>query len=190
MKSKERRIILDADSVRAVLKGRKVQVRRPVSPGWISADCIGFTELSPGRWRQQFEHGGKIWNKAWSNKCPYGKTGDHLWAAEAFTLQCDVDGDPPPFRDGRPVKLDDVGGWLQPHYKATDPEPALSCERLNCREADDPHCHWKSPRVMPRWASRITLEITDVQVECSHDTWVWVLTFERCAPGHGCARTK
>jgi len=97
------------------------------------------------------------------------KAGQPLWVRETFTLQCDCDGDTPPFHDGRPVKIlpgvDGDDGWLQPHYRATDPNPELTCERPNC-DNDDPHCHWQPSIHMPRWASRITLEATeDARVE-------------------------
>ena len=134
---KERPIIFSAPMILAVLENRKTQTRRVCTP-------TAFYS------------------------CPYGDLGNKLWVRETFTLQCDVNGDSPPFTDGRPVKyISDSDGdhWLQPHYRATDSEPALSCERPNCKRSDDPHCHWRPSIFMPRWASRITLEITDVRVQ-------------------------
>ena len=43
--------------------------------------------------------------------------------------------------------------------------------------------HWEKYRDgshMPRWASRITLEITDVSVEQVDGMWVWVYDVRRC----------
>ena len=51
--------------------------------------------------------------------------------------------------------------WLQPHYRATDPTPELAYEDSD----GEPTVRWKPSIHMPRWASRITLEITDIRVE-------------------------
>ena len=51
--------------------------------------------------------------------------------------------------------------WLQPHYRATDPTPDLAYEDSD----GEPTVRWKPSIHMPRWASRITLEITDIWVE-------------------------
>jgi len=50
--------------------------------------------------------------------------------------------------------------WEQPHYRATDPAPELVVDGV-----DGPGCRWRSPRYMPRWASRLTLTVTDVRVQ-------------------------
>lgn len=71
------------------------------------------------------------------NHCPYGKPGDHLWVRET----CFING---------PDKGAEV------IYKA-DPLPNWEGEEADIR--------WRPSIHMPRWASRIQLEITSVRVE-------------------------
>ena len=180
---KERPILFTSANVRAILEDRKTQTRRVVKPQPPSTTNAASKNLIQTGWRSYEDQGS--WKFGFCSlmpdgtpsshfeilnilTCPYGVPGDRLWARETFTLQCDVDGDEPPFSDGRPIQRmpDDfeVFRWLQPHYKATDPTPKLCCEKLSCIN-DDPHCHWKPSIHMPRWASRITLEITEVRVQ-------------------------
>jgi hypothetical protein len=86
--------------------------------------------------------------------CPYGQVGDRLWVREAFVIETDVTEEP----SGRPFKYDYEWGLLIPHYKATDPDPELVDE-------EDRKIGWRPSIHMPRWASRITLEITEIRVE-------------------------
>ena len=135
-------ISFNDEMVRAILSRRKTQTRRPVE---------GYGIEPP-------------------DLCPYGQVGDFLWVREAFCLEHQVEGDPP-FDDGRPVFYlreglpcapKDAETWIQPHYRATDPAPELYYADL---PADEPRVRWAPPQNMPRWASRITLKITDIRVQ-------------------------
>lgn len=68
--------------------------------------------------------------------CPHGVFGDHLWVREAHYVWNAG------YKDGSGRRID---------YRATEP--------------DSPCGRWTPSIHMPRWASRITLEITDVRVE-------------------------
>lgn len=110
--------------------------------------------------------------------CPYGEPGDRLWVRETWRvgawLECDesisVD-----YRADDSCRLE----WLDV------PDPDMF-ERLwvqstdEARKAFGPHdvyrwsagdspCRWRPSIHMPRWASRILLEVVDVRVELLKD---------------------
>ena len=104
--------------------------------------------------------------------CPYGRPGDRLWVRETIAIEDPAEywhNDPRLNPTDRPWKwLDDDHGHrpLIPHYRATDPEPNIV--PLDC-ETEDDRTRWTPSIHMPRWASRITLEITDIKAERLHD---------------------
>lgn len=143
-------IIFSGPMVRALLDGRKTMTRRLawLEPRNPSSGRIKDSYQRPSRW-QDIE------------------PGDRLWVREAFVVESSYDVDidyKPPFSDGRPVdyrQCDDRGHyWCQPHYRATDTAPALTCDRH-----DGPCCHWRPAFHMPRWASRLTLIVTATKIE-------------------------
>lgn len=157
--------ILTAAEVRAVLDGRKTQFRKVLRPppGFVNPD-------DPNHWDVSYANLDGITYVCWPDDChatrrtpwPFMR-GQQLLVREAFVLEWDVDGldQPPPFDDGRPLHI--VGdGWRQPHYRATDPTPELDYD-------GEPGCKWRSSMHMPRWASRLTLTVTDVRVQRLQD---------------------
>lgn len=83
----------------------------------------------------------------------YADPGDRLWVRETWCHPA-----PEPQRPGDPV-------WYRadftPRYGAWESDAAPGCVRRN----EGP---WKPSIHMPRWASRITLEVTSVRVERLH----------------------
>ena len=176
---RERPILFSGPMVRSILADQKTQTRRvmkPQPPEWIRE--FGYTCMTPpghisgrGYWKGvpgEEGPGEKFF------PCPHGAVGDRLWVRETFALQTCVDGEEPPFADGRPIwqrPESDWDGllplWTQPHYRATDPAPDLCCECERCAQCRDGDAapHWRPSIFMPRWASRITLELTGVRVE-------------------------
>lgn len=154
--------------VRAILEGRKTQTRRVVKPQPFTKTL----DHSTGYWNTVWElpdgSSYEIDNDAMLDRCPYGVPGDRLWVRETFVIEHSFDDNTPPFSDGRPLKTwddDEFGsGWQQAHYAATDALPDLSCAHASHEGEPCPH-PWKPSIHMPRWASRITLEITGVRVE-------------------------
>lgn len=172
---KERPIIFNSEMVRAILEGRKTQTRRLLKPQptlegtyWFWKDCM---------WTAQRPHC-PIGNfEVPIDYCPYGKIGDRLWVKEKFALECDREyvGEVKLPND-RPIFTVDEGEYFNsyhkwPHYAATDEAPSLVCEDDKCAkcERDGEGPHWQPSIHMPRWASRITLEITDIRVERLQD---------------------
>lgn len=80
--------------------------------------------------------------------CPFGTAGDRLWVREAFRVGFD----------------ENLGGCVI-HYRAGGSKPEPQCR---VRALDEEGCYRPSIH-MPRWASRITLEITGVKIERLND---------------------
>ncbi len=156
---KERPIIMDGASVRAILEGRKTQERRIVWPQPRPAPCriSNYGEMG---WMPESNSGKIGVFNPHSYECPFGKTGDRLWVRETWGIGC------------RP---DPYSGWVDGiEYKA-DMAYLDDIESLPLRVVDDQDLEkyeskgWMSPVTMPRWASQITLEITDIRVERLQD---------------------
>ena len=153
---KERPILFSAPMVRAILEDRKTVTRRAVKAQPSSKADIGSYGLG-----QPFVRNPDVTKP--NPECPYGRPGDRLWVRETFTIESNRWADDPyspPHKDGRPIQRYEDDKWDQPHYKATDAEPELWYD-----DRDSPGCRWKPSIHMPRWASRILLEVTDVRVE-------------------------
>jgi len=139
---KERPILFSGPMVRAILDGRKTQTRRIVKHRENRWECSddGLT--------------GKVW-PFWpcyvygepepiEMPCPYGVAGDRLWVREAWAVVPHVTDNGPKHR----AKGDGTGVTWRADWNA-----------------NPSGFKWKPSIHMPRWASRITLEITGVRVE-------------------------
>lgn len=149
--TRERPILLGAPMVRAILYDNKSQTRRAVTPS-LRWDSIEPLPAFPGEWaryRSGVRHA--------SITCPYGRPGDHLWVRETWAT-------PPYFDFVRPSDLQ-VG---TPIYYVADGKESWGRHNELSSEATRslPEFWTRRPSIhMPRWASRITLEITGVRVE-------------------------
>lgn len=170
---KERPILFTGEMVRAILDGRKTQTRRVIKPQPTEVIRNAYRTIGLSVPRVGTSSEGDI-------KCPYGQNNDRLWVRETFSIESNRDVGledtyKPPHNDGRPVRRFDCEHWgrywQQCHYKASDAPPDLCCESEKCRvcQNDDSGPHWRPSIHMPRWASRIDLEVTDVRVERVQD---------------------
>ena len=142
---KERPINLRDWEVRAILDDRKTQLRRVVKPqpDHFHRDIVG----------KEKPYATEDWNRIIPQlgddeiPCPYGSPGDRMWVREAWQDYCPIwnghwcghgtqEGIE---RDHTPVYRAD-NGWISPK-------------------------RWRPSIHMPRWASRITLEVVSVRVE-------------------------
>jgi len=146
---KERPIIFSADMVRAILEGRKTQTRRVVKGLGSKLGDEYMTELSNGERVETV------------TLCPYGQPGDRLWVKETWMPDAPRDGtwDDTVFYGCKGSPL----SWIPDRFR----EPAHCLFRASW--AESPLTGWRSSRFMPRWASRITLEIVNVRVERVQD---------------------
>ena len=153
---KELPILFSGPMVRALLDGRKTQTRRIVKSsrawpiGFIGGrgdrddpSCYGFEDFNSGEWWTLKADGSADMNQIPS---PYGRVGDRLWVRETWGEFIDTD-----IIDGQTHEL-----GRDTLYRA-DGENHQRCTP------------WRPSIHMPRWASRLTLEVTDVRVERLQD---------------------
>jgi hypothetical protein len=146
---RERGILFSAEMVKTLLAGRKTQTRRTVSRvfagrffGDVVADAILDVDGMPSRL--------DIAPENWEC-CPYGVPGDRLWVRETFAFDVSLDDVSPSTvlaRSGVQYKAGNV---------ARDQRASFERGR------------WRPGIHMPRWASRILLEITNVRVQRVQD---------------------
>ena len=152
----DRPIIFGAPMVRAILDGRKTVTRRLVKDaGGAFWDHAGYRPtVVNGRVRWHcVDTGADAGPGAPMPRSPYGGPGDRLWVRETFAERVDIDG-----RD--PAQRDRAKHYLM--FKANGDDP---------RDPDNFHTWgaWKPSIHMPRWASRITLDVVSVRVERLHE---------------------
>lgn len=144
MEVKERPTLFSAPMVKAILEGKKTQTRRVVK-------LREFQRTETRGYDWTFRDRRALWNDYTTDRLvtskhnPYGAPGDKLWVREAWSHDA-------PDLDACRSALDccSIPGY-GPYYRATEVAPDT--------------LRWISPLFMPRWASRITLEITDVRVQ-------------------------
>lgn len=154
---KERPILMSAPMVRAILAGTKTQTRRVVKPQPFDGPLELAVHLARRGHYRWFDESAE---RGWS--CPYGQPGDRLWVRETFQALSADDVDV--YRDNWWALCDyKTGKGYKVSYPATDGIKEFVTMDDDISQACSPSIH------MPRWASRITLEITGVRVERLQD---------------------
>jgi hypothetical protein len=163
----ERPILFSAEMVRAILEGKKTQTRRKMSvQPWPDASVTvehfhptvidRHGDMQPGK-----EIFGAHWDDGeYGLRCPYGAPGDTLWVRESLYIwgRWRKDG---LRKNGLPSwRFEEVG-------QRADPDPDLGL--IGSAHVRHLLKFWLRPSIhMPRWASRVTLRITDIRVERLH----------------------
>jgi hypothetical protein len=163
---RERPILFSGPMVRAILDGRKTQTRRVMKPQ-PPEDCGRFAvewyaPIAVDRHGEEYPgpdiFGAYSLDGEWGHRCPYGVPGDRLWVREGW--QQFFDDEMPPERPRGPRGT--MGVPAQPERESRCFYRADGEVRPHDQFG---HPVWLSPIHMPRWASRLTLAITDVRVQ-------------------------
>lgn len=154
-------ILFSAPMIRALLAGTKIQTRRVVKAmagqqrQWLTPELINaspsahFTitssEGAPRDPGVQLEHprGGPL---GWI-RSPFGGPGDQLWVRETWNV----------------YQRDEDGEFYGPYARIPKAKPAHAT--IGYAIEGGTEYPWRPSIHMPRWASRITLELRDVRVE-------------------------
>lgn len=144
--ARERPILFSAPMVRAILSGQKTVTRRALKTQ-PRIDASGNFCVDGANYGQDI-YGKPLTKHFVSSNCPHGKPGDRLWVREAWQADAQVNAIAPrELSHGEPIQ-----------YPADGSSRQTGCSMITPGKTR-PSIH------MPRWVSRILLEITAVRVE-------------------------
>ncbi|MBF8806959.1 hypothetical protein LG197_17615 [Pseudomonas asiatica] len=158
--TKERPILFSGPMIRALLDGRKTVTRRALSARDLKeidyAVRLGECHALPAEGDSMHPND----TSYYAELCRFGLPGDRLWVRETWLE------DP-----------EDDGTWAYTQYMGCKGSPLSDIPK---RFQKPEHCifraswdgsalRWRPSIHMPRWASRILLEVTDVRVERLQD---------------------
>jgi hypothetical protein len=181
---RERPILFSAPMICAIDAGEKTVTRRVVNPQPEAPRCIydspgADTTVEPYSGTLVRPDGRAIYGFDWRMTrlrtveamfadstpaqwtCPYGAPGDRLWCRETWRAEELEDGN-----DGVRYAADNLFAPI-----ANTPEAAAlwHAAAFTKKGARRPVGQWRPSIFMPRWASRITLDVVSVRVERLHD---------------------
>lgn len=168
---RERPILFSAPMVRAILAGTKTQTRRMVKPVGNDGGFVLVEQEDASMWPHRSDDGESCFVTRRERdgqylddvpmRCPYGRPGDRLWVRETYMPDPPDDGTwaGTAWRGCKGARLEDI------------PERFRSPSRCLYRSTwtGSELVGWRPSIHMPRWASRITLEVTGVRVERLQD---------------------
>lgn len=175
---KERPIIMQPHNVTSILAGTKTMTRRVVKPQPVVGDK-GLTT-----WHDIALSAAAFADYAASRmvkRCPYGQVGNRLWVKERHAFLDVTKSALSGFRDGKGGVGPDVWNLYVEYSDGTQDDHSVEGSRpKQTRERGE--TGWRSSMFMPRWASRITLQITGIRVERLQDISEADAVAEGCAP--------
>lgn len=167
---KQRPILFSGPMVSALLDGSKTQTRRVgkiQSPDFVGLKAEAVTHATLGCQIQATHDAfpGRGTARHAICACPYGKPGDQLWVRETWQgpllEEYEVDAD----ADWQSANR--IHQYQNPAHCAFAADGGSPPEFID--SDDNIQQRWRPSIHMPRWASRITLEITGVRVERLQD---------------------
>ena len=166
-------ILMNGPMVRAVLEGRKTVTRRILKPqpfpdGYYQGDICLDVRSPYARFSVEAVDGGAYLSE--EHESPYGEPGDRLWVREAWRVpdslnacsgfdiaeRCIEAGYRKPWS---PIRFEDDGALTS----------AKDWHEFGSTPGEATPGRYRHARFMPRWASRITLEVTGVRAERLQD---------------------
>lgn len=175
---KERPILFSAPMVRAILDGRKTQTRRVIKPQ-PRHDLFEVCNFH----KSCVDRNGNLYPSIkeyfgicdidgdWSVKCPFGTVGDRLWVRETAKATATEEG------------IDCIQYMADDHCRqimVSEYGPWRKMRSYSCGHARAvPSIH------MPRWASRINLEVAGIRVERLNEISPKDAIAEGCMPSSG-----
>ncbi len=173
----EKPILFSGPMVRAILKGRKSQTRRVIKEHLLISDPDKWEFRDRGQWAQfvtveKYQRSGEPVD-GFDLDWPYS-VGDHLWVRETWQTIRNLTVDEQlqqkhtlnQFMKGE-IPTDQIAEAAMSLPVGSGTEKALYAADFGAwaYDVDSDLKPWKPSIFMPRWASRITLEVTDVRVE-------------------------
>jgi hypothetical protein len=166
----ERGILFSARLVLAILAGRKTQTRRVLRPAL--QQSVKFHDCDEAKDAQVTfaaqGHSGPGWyvhcseypdeGSTFLGACPYGRPGDRLWVRETWRPEeraADL-------VDGIRFRADDAFVPIENTREAADRWLGVHGGIAVPKKAQ---LRWRPTIHMPRWASRLTLDVTEVRVQ-------------------------
>ena len=149
---KETPLLFTGAMVRALLEGRKTQTRR-IAKFFCETESImhGHDMDSAKQFPPRLEAGWwKAAHEGYQCQCPYGKAGDRLWGRETFF-------DVRPWRSAPIFAATTTEFIYRADYEYREKRTGGSGKIIGCHP-------WKPSIFMPREASRLLLEVTQVRV--------------------------
>lgn len=154
----EKPIIFGGEMVRAILDGRKTQTRRVIKPQ---------PQGSPyWTWHEGAFYPNNVDARPARLVCPYGQPGNKLWVRETWWEDSPLAAEVLLGRTGKLIGYDATPECYM-RVKEGITEYRTDAHPPSVRAEWEMFSQWRrrSPIHMPRWASRLTLEITDVRAE-------------------------
>lgn len=161
---RERPIIFSSPMVTAIIDRRKRVTRRTVTMFRGIGPVTQFHRTNTPGYDWIFRDRRMLWNDFTHERllarCPYGVVGDRLWVREtwqAVHFAVDEYGNVDDWYHAEQIPKSSQDGWWTAVYAAGDPyQSDQSSERRGFP--------WRPAIHMPRWAARLVLEVTKVDL--------------------------